>query len=507
MQVATPPATSALLPTALQGAAITTPIEVTVTATPPNIEQLLRLITISGTVATASDKGTLTLATALGNFSLSLAALPDTVKQQLVQQLENLSQSQKPITAIVQPGSPPTQATLLLPATANAPTLPSAPPTTLPNPTPQPLTLSVGTSLPAVVLPPDIIVPGSSAPANPPNLAQTTTQVNAPPATNSAIQNQAATPFIPSPVLSPPLTPGKEIVVRIDAVSLPSAPPPAPTTAAQIPATVIGNGTNGQLIVKADNATLYVRANVEAPVGTHLLVTVEAQKPAGTTILPPAAEQNFAALQEVLTALADANPQIAQQLFSTHIPQPTAQLAGPLLFFLSALKQGDAKSWLGNNAADVLSKSGKMELLAKLAHDFGKEPETLRDATVGEWKSYPVPLHYQGEFQTVKLYVHSDTQKKKSDDTGNSAPNQVRFLIDVRMSKFGPMQLDGLVRPKKLDMIVRSEAALPSGLPNDLRKTYLNTIEAFGFTGSLSFQTGKQSWLTPQKGMPQSAVI
>src|SRR5262249_55033986 len=151
-----------------------------------------------------------------------------------------------------------------------------------------------------------------------------------------------------------------------------------------------------------------VRSNVEAPVGTNLLVTLEAPKAANPAILPPAETQNFTSLQQAINALAQINPQLAQAFIETHIPQPNPQMAGPLLFFLRALKQGDVKNWFGSDAADALTKGGKLELLAKLARDMGAATQTEYDPTVGEWKSYPVPLHNNGEFQALTLHVHAD---------------------------------------------------------------------------------------------------
>lgn len=512
LQVSTPalPTTPAAAPVAA-GSVAPAPIEVAVAGTPPNINQLLRQIQISGTVAAPPENGTVTLSTALGTFSFSLAQLPEAIKQQLLQQLESLFQSQKPITAVVQPGSPPSQAVLLLPPSAGgAQALPSAP-GAQPSLFPQTLTLSAGASLTAVILPPDIVVPGAATLTDPVTAQATITSSTSAPASENVTQSTTGQPTTPAEMPAPPvslLQPGKEVVVRVETVALPSSPAPAPTASNQIAATVVGNGTNGQLILKAGDATLYVRAPAEAPIGTNLLVTLEAPKPANIAVLPPPPDaQSFASLQETVNALAQISPQLAQQFIETHIPQPNAQLSGPLLFFLSALKQGDVKGWLGGDAMDSLTKAGKLELLARLLRDMGETTQTQRDPTVGEWKTYPIPMHNNGQLQTLTLHVHADGQKSSSEGAEGVASRQTRFLIDVNMSRLGLMQLDGLVRPKKLDMIVRSQSILPPGLPQDLRSTYLRTLEAMGYTGGLSFQTGRQHWITPRKETPQSAMV
>lgn len=554
--IATPPLTAS--------PPITT-VDVSVVSTPPNIEQLLRQISIGGTLTTTPDNATATLSTALGNFVFSFSQLPDATKQQLVQQLLSILQGQKNVTAVIQPGDPPTQATLLLP---NAPATASPAQTTTtqqpasPATLPPAITLSPGATLLAVTLPNDIVIPGTAATAPnaastaqaaptavalPPNapVAQNTTiasssalsetntptgasQTQAPAQTNNpvgptptpslqtaaqiptqtSVTQNVPLPNTPAPVTSNlvPFPPGKEVVIHIDAIALPSTPTPTPTAQNQVAATVIGNGSNGQLIVKTNDAVFYVRTNADAPVGTNLLVTIDAPKPTTPTVLPPVEQQSFTALQQTIDTLAQINPQLAQQFIDNHIPQPTPQLAGPLLFFLNVLKQGDVKGWLGKDVSETLTKSGKLQLIAKLTQELNSSAETTRDQAVGEWKSYTVPLLNNGQFQNMKLHVHADQQGQSQKEEANKA-KQVRFVIDVRMSQLGAMQLDGLVRPKKLDMILRSETSLPPGLPQDLRKSYIDMISALGFAGSLSFQLGKQGWVEPRKETQQSVVL
>jgi hypothetical protein len=82
----------------------------------------------------------------------------------------------------------------------------------------------------------------------------------------------------------------------------------------------------------------------------------------------------------------------------------------------------------------------------------------------------------------------------------------MRFLIDVRMSRLGPMQLDGFLRSRQLDIIVRSENPLPPWLNEDLRRTYTKTMEAIGYVGGLNFQNGRQGWLNVQQPAAGKAI-
>ena len=135
----------------------------------------------------------------------------------------------------------------------------------------------------------------------------------------------------------------------------------------------------------------------------------------------------------------------------------------------------------------------------------------MRDNLVGEWRSYPVPLHDNGQLAILHFYVHGDGKhrdKQPNDAAENTGgPKQMRFLIDVRMSQLGAMQLDGFLKPRQLDIIVRSENPLPPWLNEQLRATYTHTLNALGYNGGLIFQSGRQGWLNIQKPAAGTAVV
>ncbi len=551
-----------------------TPVEATVSNVPDKIQQLVRQIQVNATISQLPGDGTITLNSIIGSLTILLPQLVDAQQQKLLQQLLTFLQNQKPITLVIQPGNPPTQAFLLLPTTSGAPQPANAAETNtlLQAAIQQRPPLAVGNTLPAIVLPSNIVLPTNTAAAQQPSvlapplnapsipgaltlipaqdiipellpnliagdltakaqiktdqsLLQTQGQIlsNTPPPQNiaattvsSRIIPTTAVNIGPAPAAAL-LQPGNEVSLRIDAV----IPPPITATATaatsvapnlptpgpnQIIATVTGNGPNGQVILQAGDTTLYVKQSANAPVGTNLLVTVEQAKTA--TLLPLAIPDtpNFAALQQVLTTLAQIDPQLAQQVIANHIPQPTAGLPGALLFFMSAFKQGDVRNWLGADAVDALTRAGKFELLAKLTQELTNTGQTAQDAVVGEWRSYPIPLQANNQFQIVNFYVHGQGERDAGKNAAGARAAHTRFLIDVRMSKLGAMQLDGFVQPKKLDMIVRSENILPEGLHRNLRETYTRALTGIDYAGSLNFQVGRQHWLIIQKAAHKAAI-
>jgi hypothetical protein len=215
--------------------------------------------------------------------------------------------------------------------------------------------------------------------------------------------------------------------------------------------------------------------------------------------LPLLDTTNFQALPQAITALAEANPQILQQMMSNALPQPTEYLPGALLFLFSAFKQGNLSGWLGSEVTESLTRLGKFGILNSLTKELSSAGGPAQDAVVGEWRSFPIPLYAQQQFQALTLYVHNDRDARKDKAGGTAETGKIRFLIDMRLSKLGAMQIDGFVQQKKLDMILRSEGALPAGLHSELRTAYIKALGAVGYTGTLNFQVGRQYWMAMQQ--------
>ncbi|MDX2028734.1 MAG: hypothetical protein SFW62_08875 [Alphaproteobacteria bacterium] len=328
--------------------------------------------------------------------------------------------------------------------------------------------------------------------------------VETPPST--ALQSS----FQPHAPLQLLFQPGVELSLRVNAVEVPPVQLPLPSLPNQIIATVTGSGPGGQILLKAGDTTLYVRDSVNVPVGTSLLITIEPKETPALQPLPPLLDgDDVTVFQQALTALAQIDPALARAVTDNRVPQPNKALSGALLFFLSAVRQGDVGGWLGGDALEALSRTGKFQLIAKLARELTQSAQVVRDAGGGSWRSYPVPLYADQQFQILNFYVHGNGGQRSTPDQapGKTGVGSVRFLIDMRLSKLGPMQLDGLARPKQLDMIVRSEQPLPAGLDYELRTTYANVISALGYAGMLNFQTGRQHWLSIYKETPATGSV
>ncbi|MDD5585927.1 MAG: hypothetical protein PHY92_03095 [Alphaproteobacteria bacterium] len=530
---------------------------------PDRFLQLMRPVQINGTILSLQDNGSFTFRTAAGDLLLNLIARTEGAGNSLAELLTPFVQNQKPISLAIQPGSPPTQAFLSVPAPAL--TIASLTSAAAVKTTPQPAQASAvftpGSVITAVVLPEGV---AKAFAANPSaisefpsfklsglsgEIAVQTTEASsgislggfltspqkwqqladflktpltgetastikafvsdAPPvsvATETAAQVQTAAPQAGQNPIAAMLKSGSEWNVRLDSILPPNAQPPAAETSGQIVAAVVGKGPDGQLLLNAGDTTLYIRQSGNVAVGSRLLLTLLSPKEEPGFTLPLFAGPEFTAMHNLMAALRAIEPQLAHQFMQTRIPQLNETLPGTLLLLFNILQQGGVQGWLGEDVNARLIRAGKIDLIAKLTEEMQKESGVARDPAVGQWRSWPVPLYDGSQFQMLHLYVRRERDRKQSAG-GYPVSPQTRFLITMNMSRLGAVQMDGLSQKKQLDLVIRSENELPGHLPKDLRALYIKTLDALGLTGGLNFQTGRQNWVAVQKVAETAGMV
>jgi len=169
----------------------------------------------------------------------------------------------------------------------------------------------------------------------------------------------------------------------------------------------------------------------------------------------------------------------------------------------------DPRAWLGERAAQALEQAGRGDLLDRLGEDV-KSMQRQAEAA-GEWRSFSIPIANNGELEQAIVRV----KRKDDDDEDGSRKRQgggTRFLVDVTLSRLGPLQLDGLVRPstRRLDMMLRTRDPLPDRLRTELTDIYNEAIAEIRYLGQLSFRSGADSgWipLGPGVAQPHRGVI
>ncbi|WP_434622908.1 hypothetical protein [Azospirillum sp. B2RO_4] len=264
--------------------------------------------------------------------------------------------------------------------------------------------------------------------------------------------------------------------------------------------TVAGSTPQGQPILATRQGMLALNVPASLPPGAKVTAALtdltQAMQAAGPTLPGPPGPldgRDWPAMRQLMATLAAADPALAKSMLAT-MPQPNRKLTAAIGFFLAAMRGGDAAGWLGDDAAGALDKAGRRDLLERLEKDFDGLRREAAEPLPGDWRSYTIPLMDANGPKPIKLHVHPLKEDEEGGGKERSKPGS-RFVIDLDLSRFGPMQLDGLVRPNHFDLILRSHAALPPELRVELIQVFADSVRAVGYSGGLSFQSGARSWV------------
>ena len=184
---------------------------------------------------------------------------------------------------------------------------------------------------------------------------------------------------------------------------------------------------------------------------------------------------------------------MVQHLVTSVLPRADTQLAASILFFIAALRGGDVSGWLGNDALRVLQRD-RPNLTSRLRDEFREIGSMASKPMAGDWRIALIPFFSGSDIEQARLFL----RPYGGDDPDNDgAPKGTRFIIDVDLSRFSRLQLDGLVRDehKRLDLIVRSEQPLPTEMQNDIRTIFREANELTGIEGGLTFQAAPPNFV------------
>lgn len=216
--------------------------------------------------------------------------------------------------------------------------------------------------------------------------------------------------------------------------------------------------------------------------------------PAFTDIafLPTALPQSWPALEETLAALSAMAPAAAANVRSS-VPQPSAQLVPAALFFMAALKGGALENWIGDKTLAPLKMTGKSGLLQRLSADFA-ELSRQSDTPGGEWRSVTLPFMQDEHITKMQLLTRQFGEDDQSggEDGGGKA---LRFILNLTFTNLGPLQIDGYIRGKSLDTVLRSADKLDDTARQEVMRRYASALDHTGMTGQISFQAGASRFI------------
>ena len=195
-------------------------------------------------------------------------------------------------------------------------------------------------------------------------------------------------------------------------------------------------------------------------------------------------------MDELFQTFYQATPQAAQ-ILGRALPSPSnpSNFGPAVLLFAAALKSGELQAWLGDKKLEMVQKLGKESLLSRLSGESSSVPAN-NDATATDWKSFPVPMLWQNEISKVMFHVRKEPSEQEQQEENGAA----RFVMDLSLTRMGEVQLDGLVRGKQLDLIVRTQMPISYSMQDAMRVAYAKALDGTNIYGEIGFQAGRDRW-------------
>lgn len=401
------------------------------------------------------------------------------------------------------PGTPPltqgTQLTLRLTPLLSGPQGPGGPSPAPAGPGGAPAATPATPAMPAPAAPstgPAAPPPAPAAPASP-----------APPASPGGGGSGAPAPPGPAGARPSP-TPTPAPTVQPTAAGASSGTPSGPL--GLLTGTVAANSAGGAPLIRVGETLIALSGRAEVPTGGQVSLEVLARSAPQPPVPPPPAPlaQPLAALpqapgasawptlSESLDVLARSDPQAARQLASS-IPAGDQRLVANAVAYATALRTGDPRAWLGDGPLKALDRAGPRGRL--LAQRLGEEVRELgaraRD-TGGEWRPLHMPFLSDAGIDRIEIVtrrLHGDEDEEQKRKRGGDEGGQ-RFLITLHLSRLGPLQIDGLftAKDRRLDIIVRSTAELPTAARRDIQAIHARNAAALELTGGVIFRVSER---------------
>lgn len=188
-------------------------------------------------------------------------------------------------------------------------------------------------------------------------------------------------------------------------------------------------------------------------------------------------------LRNGMNILMAQDPAQALSLLNRRIPSPNSQLGGSLLFFLSALNGGSLDKWLGQDFRRALENAGHQSLLSNMDDDFATLARISSEPGGNDWKNLTFPFYDGASLRQIKMFY-----RQRHNGQDNPEEDSTRFVIELDLSKSGPMQLDGLFNKLRFDLVLRSQFELPEELRQHISQIFDTNLEITGIQGNLVFQ-------------------
>lgn len=171
------------------------------------------------------------------------------------------------------------------------------------------------------------------------------------------------------------------------------------------------------------------------------------------------------------------------------VPKPnTPQFAAQVILSMLGFSKAEPRAVFNQKFIDAL----KPEQLDQLKTELQKLPTMLRDgAPPPEGMRFNFPVEMAGQYYMWQMTLRPPDYDKQNAQSGFMTEKPSRFILDLYMSRLGPMQVDGLsyAKARKLDLILRTKESLPEAAKDTLLVQAMGVFDQADLKGTIAFQT------------------
>ena len=225
-------------------------------------------------------------------------------------------------------------------------------------------------------------------------------------------------------------------------------------------------------------------------------VPLETLKAVRTTLPPTggpdAGPGRWPALSEAAGLIATADRQRGSGVLRGDVPRPDRDLAAALLRFLTALGGGDGAEWPSPAGQRLLDRSTP-GLLSRVGEEMREAARLFDQPSVADWRNATLPFVTPEGTRLLRF----SRRGGRNGETADGRPAGTRFVVDVRLSRLGRVQLDGLVpaESRRFELLVRTETLLPPEVRDGIRAVFAEATAIGGLGGALGFQASPATFV------------
>ena len=97
-----------------------------------------------------------------------------------------------------------------------------------------------------------------------------------------------------------------------------------------------------------------------------------------------------------------------------------------------------------------------MQALTRMGRDIAGLQKTDADPVTQDWKALTLPMMWQNDIHKIHMFYRRQHSDQDDDSSDAKKGDSTRFIFDLNLDRMGDMQIDGLMKDKRLDLILRT---------------------------------------------------